>query len=329
MSKSRRTTTTTTTTTSKKNTPQTNAYWTYDLRADLAPEMQTLWDKLKPYSSWCPPLHAAMEHFRLDFLQALLAAGADPYSRDAKTEKTALEFAQSEEMPESYVKALEQGERDYDIRMSRRPPECFNTAKALFKARKDTSMYMELLGKVIAPDDSIRPDSSPFAKYMHGLDAPQHYTIKYYLDDHFALLRNTQDNDDNWQNPDRNGRASMSKTHLFLVPVDGSDACMCNVLTMPADDKSLALLSQMNTLAHEIALEHGVTNPGLYFHCYPASSVPWLHLHIVDMDNLGPAYEVHTWKNLPLDDVISVLETEQFLARQKDTLDGCTITKAQ
>ena len=49
---------------------------------------------------------------------------------------------------------------------------------------------------------------------------------------------------------------------------------------------------------------------GLYFHCYPLCSVNSLHLHIVDLSEVGPTYEACRFKNLGMDMVLTALEKE-------------------
>merc|ERR1712083_356602 len=49
---------------------------------------------------------------------------------------------------------------------------------------------------------------------------------------------------------------------------------------------------------------------GMFVHVYAHCSVNSFHLHILDMDYLGPTYEKLAYKNLPLEDVIAVLEEE-------------------
>lgn len=55
---------------------------------------------------------------------------------------------------------------------------------------------------------------------------------------------------------------------------------------------------------------------GLFFHVYGHNSVNSLHLHIVDLDAVGPSYHKMTYKNCSIDAVLEVL---------KDDVDGCTI----
>merc|ERR1712050_63120 len=53
-----------------------------------------------------------------------------------------------------------------------------------------------------------------------------------------------------------------------------------------------------------------VDRVGLYLHMYPHSSVHSLHLHIVDMDWLGPSWQAMQHKNLPLEEEIHVMRVE-------------------
>ena len=49
---------------------------------------------------------------------------------------------------------------------------------------------------------------------------------------------------------------------------------------------------------------------GLFFHCYPHCSVNSLHLHIVDLSEVGPTYEACRFKNLSMDMVLTALDKE-------------------
>ena len=49
---------------------------------------------------------------------------------------------------------------------------------------------------------------------------------------------------------------------------------------------------------------------GLYFHCYPLCSINSLHLHIVDLSEVGPTYVACRYKNLSMDMVLKALEDE-------------------
>ena len=49
---------------------------------------------------------------------------------------------------------------------------------------------------------------------------------------------------------------------------------------------------------------------GLFFHCYPHCSVNSLHLHIVDLSELGPTFKALSNKNLSMDMVLRALDKE-------------------
>merc|ERR1712217_834213 len=80
--------------------------------------------------------------------------------------------------------------------------------------------------------------------------------------------------------------------------------------------EALVKLRRMRAVAVHFAEASGWVNDakdniGLFFHVYGHNSVNSLHLHILDLDFTGPTYEALQYKNLTIDDVISVLEEEQ------------------
>jgi hypothetical protein len=156
---------------------------------------------------------------------------------------------------------------------------------------------------------------NPFARIIAGkMENPCKETICH---DNFVLLRNLPVNDDNWNNssPEWVCRASMSQTHKFLSPIDPKWT-LFNVLVLGIQSKTeckeaLELIEKMEKIAKQYAQDK-CFSPGLYFHCYPFNSVQTLHLHILDMDNLGPSFKALNYKNLSLDDVREVLQEELF-----------------
>ena len=49
---------------------------------------------------------------------------------------------------------------------------------------------------------------------------------------------------------------------------------------------------------------------GMFLHVYAHCSVNSLHLHIVDLSEVGPTYEACRYKNLSMDMVLKALEDE-------------------
>jgi hypothetical protein len=143
----------------------------------------------------------------------------------------------------------------------------------------------------------------------HGLEE---YEQKYFI------AKNTPDNDANWQNEDVAwvGKSSMSKNHQFLL-IKNEKWSSFNVLTLGLlkdfdQNQAIDLLNEMELIAKKYAKNaFGTENIGLYFHVYPTNSVQTLHLHIVDLDNLGPSFTKLSYKNLSLSSVREQLQKEQ------------------
>lgn len=60
-------------------------------------------------------------------------------------------------------------------------------------------------------------------------------------------------------------------------------------------------------------------NIGLYFHIFGHNSVNSLHLHMLDMDAVGPTFWQLDYKNCPLDAVLKVLQ-EEIMTKQLSML---------
>lgn len=130
----------------------------------------------------------------------------------------------------------------------------------------------------------------------------------------YQLFGNLEFNDANYLSTKEEhlGKVSMSKFHKFISPKT-TDFTYMNALTLCVDNNNnkveqvLDKLVEMKSLAIEYANKNGITNIGLYVHVYPLNSIQLLHIHILDKDNLSPTYDYVNYKNLELDDVISVL----------------------
>lgn len=177
-----------------------------------------------------------------------------------------------------------------------------------FIAARAVKLPETLLKTLIAKDGvSLSRDSSLFAKFLTGTATPP-YKIEKTPCGEFAFFRNRPDNDARWDSMDSNwiGKASMSKFHRFIVPTTFHDWRWFNAVTLPPT--ATDMLKRAREVAMNYPASHGVTNVGLYLHCYPHNSINMLHIHIVDLDHVGPSFNTLAYKNLLLDDTITALE---------------------
>lgn len=183
--------------------------------------------------------------------------------------------------------------------------------------------YQEMLETGIFKDGSITSELkpfNPFARIIHGkMENPCKDTIE---NPNFVLLQNRPDNDEHWQDssPEWIGKASMSKNHKFLSPKNPTWS-LFNVLTLGMDqiyslESCINLLNEMEKVALQYTKQKMWSNNiGLYFHCYPFNSIQTLHLHIVDLETIGPSYSALNYKNLTLSAVRDVLLEELHISK--------------
>merc|ERR1711964_381550 len=139
--------------------------------------------------------------------------------------------------------------------------------------------------------------------------------------DRYVVACNRPECDDNWDNSDPVwlGKASMSKRHRMLTTKDLSWEGF-NVLTFGVVSGIAEAIRRLEEM-REAALSWVAASPrddgwpqaervGLFLNVYTHSSVNSLHLHILDMDYLGPTLEKLSHKNLPIVDAIDVMKTE-------------------
>lgn len=145
--------------------------------------------------------------------------------------------------------------------------------------------------------------------------------------DKFVVCRNLPVNDEMWDSPDPEwlGKAAMSRRHCFLTTRDLHWRWF-NVLVfglVEADSESggqkalqeaVEELEAMRTAALAVAAGSSgwpkPENVGLFLHVFGHNSVNSLHLHMVDMTELGPSFFKMAYKNCPLDAAIRVLREE-------------------
>ena len=111
-------------------------------------------------------------------------------------------------------------------------------------------------------------------------------------------------------------RGEEANLELNIRTLESAHACLRKMREaayafVKEDAKSGWSLREKNVFQKEIN-QHGVelADIGLFFHCYPHCSVNSLHLHIVDLSEVGPTYEACRFKNLSMDMVLTALEKE-------------------
>lgn len=147
----------------------------------------------------------------------------------------------------------------------------------------------------------------------------------------FQVCKNRADADEHWasEDPEWVGKASMARRHRFLTTKDLAWHWF-NVLAFgfseALDDSScpasaaaaVEVLEAMKAAALTYTAAMGWSSQvGLFFHVFGHNSVNSLHLHIVDLSEVGPGFEKLSYKNCPLDAVLEVLR-EELAALQAD-----------
>ena len=105
-------------------------------------------------------------------------------------------------------------------------------------------------------------------------------------------------------------REEEANIELNLKTLESARTCLLTMRDaahafVKQDTKSGWSLRKMTTATGE-----QLADIGLFFHCYPYCSVNSLHLHIVDLSEIGPTYPVFKHKNLPMDSVLKALDKE-------------------
>lgn len=165
---------------------------------------------------------------------------------------------------------------------------------------------------------------------MHqaGQEAEQEFLGTYR--DRFIVCSNRPENDVHWDSEDAEwvGKASMSRRHKFLIMKDlhwqWFNALVFGMV--PANQggvgtrAALAVVELMKAAALTYTSNRGdwSSQVGLFFHIFGHNSVNALHLHIVDMSELGPSFWKLDKKNCPLDAVLTVLKEEIARADYND-----------
>jgi len=158
----------------------------------------------------------------------------------------------------------------------------------------------------------------------------------------FFVAKNHPELDVHWSSSHEKylGKASMSARHQMLLLRSSLEWSTFNVATFGIDGdteslrSALTLLDEMESTARAYTRAAGwpsseaSSSLGLFFHAYPFNSIHALHLHMVDLTSTGPTFEQLNWKNLPLNEVRTVLQQELVEAEQQQKKKQTTATEA-
>lgn len=149
--------------------------------------------------------------------------------------------------------------------------------------------------------------------------------------DKFVICKNRPENDEHWdsEDPEWVGQASMSLRHRFLT-TKNLHWSWFNALTFGRRDpqrggstiiEAVAEVQSMKAacMAYAANTKGWSTNLGMFVHVFGHNSVNSLHVHLVDMDVVGPTFHAAAYKNCPLDAVLKVLTEEQAASRPATT----------
>jgi len=133
----------------------------------------------------------------------------------------------------------------------------------------------------------------------------------------FLVTSNRPDADAEWANSSDEwlGKASMSERHRFLTTRNLSWRWFNALIFGLGSNEQLAEavrhVEQMIEAGRHYTQRTGYTgNVGFFFHTYGLSSVNSLHMHMLDLDHVGPTYRHLQHKNLPAEAVLQVLREE-------------------
>lgn len=166
----------------------------------------------------------------------------------------------------------------------------------------------------------------------------------------FMIACNRPENDEHWDSTDPAwvGKASMARRHRFLIVKDlhwrWFNPLAFGMLDVDLEKKeddfkskhekieearealntAIAKLEMMKAAALSYAAMIGgwSSSVGLFFHVFGHCSVNSLHLHILDMDELGPTFWKLENKNCPLDCILKVLREEASQLRSRPFKDS-------
>jgi len=203
----------------------------------------------------------------------------------------------------------------------------FKQARAHLKSFGLDKVKEELMkvGFVDRDTEELTTGFQPFNFFARIANNDQHQRVaahdQYMLGQsaiHYAIVHNKPECDDHWKSSDPSwlGKASMSERHRFLITRNLHWEWF-NVLTfglISGPEKGVEMLEGMKTAALSWAAKaQDWPDPkyiGLFLVVWPLTTVPHAHLHIVDLNRVGPSFERLSKKMLSVDQAIEVLESE-------------------
>eukprot|EP00434_Breviolum_minutum_P037612 symbB.v1.2.033357.t1/scaffold4121.1/size44329/8 len=185
-------------------------------------------------------------------------------------------------------------------------------------------VFDDLLGAGFIDEDGfLTTGMQPFIFLVHIItgelvqrkcEAEQEYLGTYR--DSFVVAHNKPESEEMWHSSDPSwiGKASMSQRHRFLV-FKNLRWEYFNLISLGLEcgskDALEALKAMKDAAIHWVKHAPGWSNKtGFYLAAWPLTTVPCLHLHMVDLSCTGPSFERLSKKMLLLDDAIQVLEAE-------------------
>ena len=149
-----------------------------------------------------------------------------------------------------------------------------------------------------------------FAALSNGIiKNPVDQSILEKYSENWVVCHNKPENDSKWleisntvsmAGPDTNGPG-----HVFIT-TKSNNAKYFNIASIILH-KEKEFLEELLEVAKHYTTQRKWTNAGYYFHCYPNNSVQSLHLHVVNLDNTGPSFELQKFKNLPIYEALELI----------------------
>lgn len=185
----------------------------------------------------------------------------------------------------------------------------FRIIRDFFK-HQEHLLYKYLVENKYIKDDMLTTGIQPFNYFARIGSGKPNFAQQHGVNEsgEFVVCNKNEKDCEQWDNPKyRSGAMAGSDEngpgHVFITTTNLYWKYF-NILTITDVD----FLKRMKDAALQYVNARGWTNYGFFFHCLPCNSVQSLHLHVVNLDRVGPHYYNRIYKNLPIDDAIEVIE---------------------